>query len=129
TLYALSTMGSIAGTLLTTFVLIPNLGVAAILKTLGATLIVVAIITLPLLKRTDTLVAITLALLLATFGIFWEAPTTPVFGERVVVDVDTPYHHITVIDNDRIAGRELRFDRYVESAVAFAPPHVTLSEY
>src|SRR3990172_4071813 len=41
-LYAISTAGSIAGTLLTAFVLIPAMGVRAILYTLGVSLIVLS---------------------------------------------------------------------------------------
>lgn len=51
TLYALSTAGSIAGTLLTTFVLIPLVGVSVILQGLAAVLLLVSLLTLPW-KRT-----------------------------------------------------------------------------
>src|SRR5207245_6097695 len=43
-LYAISTAGSIAGTLLTAFVLIPAMGVRAILDTLGGTLLILAVL-------------------------------------------------------------------------------------
>ena len=47
TLYALSTLGSILGTMLTTFVLIPNFGAGAILKGLAGVLALVAVATFP----------------------------------------------------------------------------------
>ncbi|HMO86489.1 MAG TPA: fused MFS/spermidine synthase, partial [Lacipirellulaceae bacterium] len=51
TLYALSTFGSIAGTMLTTFVLIPALGAGAILKGLAIALLATAVATHPLASR------------------------------------------------------------------------------
>lgn len=47
TLYALSTVGSIVGTLVTTFGLIPLIGVTAILRSLGAALLLVSLVALP----------------------------------------------------------------------------------
>jgi predicted membrane-bound spermidine synthase len=47
-LYALGTLGSIAGTLVTAFWLIPALGVSAILTGIGALLVATAALTLPL---------------------------------------------------------------------------------
>jgi spermidine synthase len=46
-----------------------------------------------------------------------------------VLDVDTPYHHISVIDDAITGSRQLRFDRYVESAIYIDPPHHSLSAY
>ncbi len=51
TLYALSTLGSIVGTILTTFVLIPLIGLSAILKGLGLSLLIVSVFTLPAWRR------------------------------------------------------------------------------
>jgi predicted membrane-bound spermidine synthase len=47
TLYALSTLGSIVGTVLTTFVLIPSFGAVAILKGLAFALLLAALATFP----------------------------------------------------------------------------------
>jgi predicted membrane-bound spermidine synthase len=55
-LYALSTLGSIVGTLVTAFWLIPLIGVHTILKSLGITLIAIAIVGLP--KSRATLVIV-----------------------------------------------------------------------
>jgi predicted membrane-bound spermidine synthase len=55
TLYALSTAGSIAGTLLTTFVLIPILGVTAILRILGLTMLTASVLTFRLVKSSSTM--------------------------------------------------------------------------
>ena len=65
TLYALSTTGSIAGTLLTTFVLIPLIGVSAILQGLGLVLLLVSLLTVPFWRRTQTLAGVIAVGLLA----------------------------------------------------------------
>ena len=51
-LYALSTLGSIVGTLVTAFWLIPIIGVHTILKSLGISLVVIAMIGLPKSRAT-----------------------------------------------------------------------------
>lgn len=130
-LYALSNTGSILGTMVTTFLLIPFVGLSAILKGLGVVLLVVAILTSPGIwnrKHAPTL----LALLVVTAVLLW-CPTIehndfrP--GEELVVEVSTPYHNIAVVDNTVEEVREMRFDRFTESAVSTRPPHVALANY
>jgi spermidine synthase len=128
TFYALSTLGSIAGTLLTTFVLIPLIGLASILKGLGAVLLLVSILTLP--GRFSLFGAAALVLVpLAGWLVPGGRNFLPRRDETLVVDVDTPYHHISVIDNARRGSRELRFDRYIESAIETTPPYRSLTDY
>lgn len=130
-LYALSTLGSITGTLLTTFVLIPLLGLSLIIKGLAAVLLLVSLAALPWQKRSDLVVRLLAFLLMALPGAF-VTPQERTFlrdGDRVVFDADTPYHHITVVDNRIEDSRQLRFDRYVESAVRRTPPHTSLARY
>src|SRR5207245_8577532 len=50
TLYAVSTCGSIFGTLLTAFYLIPALGVSNIIHTLGITLVCLSLVVVPLIR-------------------------------------------------------------------------------
>ena len=125
TLYALSTAGSIAGTLMTTFVLIPLLGLSAILEGLGFVLLLVSVVTLPFRKRALAGVAVLVLPVLAYS--LW--PGTPAIASgdagRIIVDVDTPYHHISVIDAGigNQDSRLLRFDRYVEGAIIKSPPY------
>jgi len=129
TVYALSTIGSIAGTLLTTFVLIPLIGLTAILKGLALLLLLASVLTLPVWKRAELLAGSAAVGMLACLLLLTPAPlTTPLRpGDVVVLDVDTPYHHISVIDNQGL--REMRFDRYVESAILKTPPHPCLLGY
>ncbi len=130
-LYALSNTGSILGTMLTTFVLIPFIGLAAILKGLGVVLLVIAILTSPGIwnrKYAPNL----FALLVVTGLLLWlpEARQN-VFrpGEELVVAVSTPYHNIAVVDNTIDEVREMRFDQFTESAISTRPPHIALANY
>jgi spermidine synthase len=128
-LYALSTAGSIVGTLVTTFVLIPLVGLSAVLKGLGLTLLVVSAVTFPFRRGRQTPVeaaalGITTILCLILPG---SPPVALGDGEISVADFDTPYHHIAVVDRD--AWRELRFDRYVESTILLEPPYPSPESY
>ena len=130
TLYALSTFGSIAGTMLTTFVLIPALGAGAILKGLAIALLATAVATYPFASRRAAGVAPALAALLAGGGA-WAVDPPRIHlppGSTLVVDRDTPYHHISVVDSAD-GRRELRFDKYTESAISLREPYESLSPY
>ena len=120
TLYALSTFGSIAGTMITTFVLIPSMGAGTILKGLarrrcwrrrwrrfrfGSRRAAAAAVAVAAghgggVRRTRSI----------------RRGCTCRRAATLLVDVDTPYHHISVID-DPAGYRELRFDRYIESRI------------
>ena len=125
TLYALSTLGSIAGTMLTTFVLIPWIGAGTILKGLATALLATAVVTFPFGSRGGggarrrawrsrrrrcgcTAYAVN------------PARASAAGQHELCVDVDTPYHHISVVDQADGDVRELRFDRYIESAIELA---------
>lgn len=110
-LYAISTAGSIAGTLLTAFVLIPTMGVRAILYTLGVCLLAFS----GLLAWSAARVlrpAVTAALvlvLLATPGLAQGE------GLRLVFEKDTVYHHLRVYEDG--VWRLLRFDRSLQGGM------------
>lgn len=129
TLYAISTAGSIVGTLLTTFVLIPLIGVSVILEGLGLVLLLVSVLTLPYWKRSLAGVAAVGLLILACS--IWPGSPAIALGsfDKIVVDVDTPYHHISVVDNNQQGSRQLRFDRFVESAIDKSPPYCSKLDY
>ena len=132
TLYALSTLGSILGTMLTTFVLIPSFGAGAILKGLAGALATVALATFPF-GSGGAAVRGSIAIIAATAaGVFGlgdlRAASLPV-GSELVREVNTPYHHISVIDNKVESQRELKFDRFTESAIELSEPHRSKSAY
>jgi spermidine synthase len=131
TLYALSTLGSIAGTMLTTFILIPMVGAISIMTGLAITLLAVGIITFPFISGATLGQAAVVALLIsgaAAYGISLTGDRLPP-GETLISEANTPYHHITVVDNAKQGSRDLRFDRFRESIVELNSPHRSRSEY
>ena len=135
-LYAISTGGSIAGTLATSFWLIPLLSLEPLIVAIGFTLFgcSVASLTLPRLyaeerpeptpaaTRWPNPGALSLGLMLAgvIVGVFVLARVAPVSasndrGERVLFRTDTQYHRITVTEADNV--RHLRFDASNQSAI------------
>lgn len=110
-LYAISTAGSILGTLLTAFVLIPAMGVRAILYSLGVSLIVLSALMArqaARIMRTATSVAL-LAIMLVSPLPHPAAAQTSCGDTRIVFEKDTVYHRIRVAE-DR-CYRWLHFDR------------------
>jgi len=99
-LYALSTLGSIVGTFLTVFILIPEFGVNGIIFAFGVVLLVVAFFGLQ--KRLKIFVL--LVLIIVPFAApnlvghrLTLATYSRVLGD-IVYETDTPYHHILVSD-------------------------------
>jgi len=103
-LYAISTVGSIAGTLLTAFFLIPGLGIRAIIHLLGVSLPLLAglLVTEVRVQRVVFAAPVVVALLVAPalqapgrFDVLWETEST--------------YHRIRVVTQD--SNRYLVFNR------------------
>ena len=108
-LYALSTFGSIVGTLLTTFVLIPVRPLSWVMQCLGLVLIVVAIVSFMLfrsalggLQRDDRRSLSVMVLIALAFGEAWIVfPVQPHIsdGERLLKYEDSAYHEILVTES------------------------------
>jgi len=124
-LYAISTAGSIAGTLATTFVLVPAFGTTAILRGLGVLLLGAALLALP---RHAGLAALAVAAALGAWSVTAEPPPRlhgrP--GERfeIVDERESVYHRLLVTRAaSRSAGEAplwrvgLWFDRDLQGAV------------
>lgn len=122
-LYALSTLGSIAGTLLAAFVLISTVGVHAIIQILGATEMGLALLGWLWTRRLGA-AAGTAAAIAAVVGI---AGAVPPDGPDVVYARDTVYHRITVSDEGDV--RYLKLDRYWQSARDRSAPLRTVFAY
>jgi spermidine synthase len=76
----------------------------------------------------DTVVAAIVLAALATAFLLKEVPRTFLYpGDSVLLDTDTPYHHITVIESGD--SRELRFDQFVETAIKTSPPYESVATY
>jgi spermidine synthase len=122
-LYALSTLGSIVGTLLAAFVLISAFGVRAIIQILGATEMLLAVLGFLWVRRGSAAAAAAAGMalvLLLTSGV-------PAQRGEVVHAQDTVYHRITVTDEGRV--RYLRLDNYWQSAQDQAAPLRTIFPY
>lgn len=148
-LYAVSTAGSIAGTLATSFWLIPVLSLEPLVVWTGVALLATALVALrlapeelpegatvhPLAERfANVAVRGTLALallgVLAAALVLWRVapvPATNEQGETILFRADTQYHRITVTEGD--GARHLRFDRSHQSAIDLGDPYISRIRY
>lgn len=127
-LYALSTFGSIAGTLVTAFWLIPAFNVRHVTLALGAALVALPFLLLP---RTRGLFAFALPLAVAGPAAFLLEPPAIVEmkpTQRLLYEKDSAYHYILVTEYDGW-GRFLQFNNYIESGIALEPPWVSRTTY
>jgi predicted membrane-bound spermidine synthase len=130
-LYAVGTLGSIAGTLITAFWLIPTFGVNAILTGIGAALMATAAFTLPFGRTGLALLGVGGTLL--TLRLLLEPPVLlaqPAKGRfEIITTRDSPYTSMTVVDHlfpvpdGRMmpVARQLRFGSYVQGAIFVHP--------
>jgi len=124
-LYAISTVGSIVGTLATSFVLINYLGVRAIITLMGFVLMAMAIVGWLASRRmlaAGVGAALGVLLALAIFG-----PAAVPAASSIVYARDTVYHRITVSDEGSI--RYLKLDNYWQSARDRQSPRRTVFAY
>jgi spermidine synthase len=121
---ALSTAGSIAGTLGATFLLIPIFSVGTVLVGLAATLLACAAV---LARNRPSAMAAVLSAAALAAALSAREPPAPNGGETVLLRKDTPYHHLIVTQLD--SSRWLRFDALTQSGVDLADPHRSLVGY
>ena len=113
-LYSLSTVGSILGTFLTTFILIPELGVNTILYALSSILIMASLFGLAARLKVAGIILIAVSI-----G-FAFAPQIPSGG--VVFQKETLYHKL-VIQDDAITGiRTMLLDNNFHSGMDLRDP-------
>ncbi len=125
TLYALSTCGSIFGTLFTAFYLIPAIGVRNIIHWLGITLVALALVMWPLAgarreKRARGTSAARRAALMIWLLCVAAAPAPAWPGDKPLYEKDSFYHHIRVEEDDE--ARYLYFDQTLQSAMNLNNP-------
>ncbi len=125
-LYALSTCGSIFGTLLTAFYLIPVIGVKNIIHALGITLILLSLLLWPWTRvslaraKKPAITATTVATLLF-WAVFFALPASTAWARlKTIVEKDSFYHHIRVEEDEE--ARYLYFDRTLQSAMSLDDP-------
>ncbi len=108
-LYALSTFGSIVGTMLTTFVLIPVLFISKLMFCLGSALIVVALVSYVLFRsamggiraddRRGMAVMAIMAVLVIEGGLVFPAQPHVPTTDRLLRYEDSAYHEILVTES------------------------------
>lgn len=125
TLYALSTLGSIVGTIGTAFFLIPEMGVRNIVIAAGCLSILSGLLMLPRRPGIVLPAAVTFGLAASGYGLA-RVPFGPP-GHGTVFAAESHYHNISVHDTD--GKRSLQFGRFVESGIHLAPPYETTCEY
>lgn len=145
-LYAISTAGSIAGTVATAFWLIPLMSLDGLAVGIGFTLFGAALLALTLprryaeqdrsrvaegssLPRTVTIASIVLGATLGVASLI--LPAAPMPGqsadERILLRTDTQYHRLIVTEDQ--TERHLRFDRSRQTAMYLDDPYETSFEY
>jgi spermidine synthase len=126
TLYAISTCGSIFGTLFTAFYLIPVIGVSNIIHSLGITLMFLSLLVWPLARSRQGEIEMatgTVRMLgaLCFFVLAAPAPDALVWADtKTIYEKDSFYHRIRVEEEDEV--RYLYFDRTLQSAVSVEDP-------
>lgn len=114
-LYSISTVGSIIGTFVTVFILIPQFGVMKILFGISIALMSVSLLGLPDKIRAVVVLVITLAVALLV--------SEPVQAGGVIYEKDTPYHHLIVMGNSLTGIRTLILDNNFHSAMDLREPN------
>lgn len=118
--YAVSTLGSIAGTLSSAFYLIPAFGTKMILYLLGLALVVTAIVAAlagsMAIRRKAVPVA---AALIALISIGLAGPAFA--EEKILLERDSPYHRLFVTDEEQY--RYLRADNIWHTRMDMQDPH------
>ncbi|MFQ5998820.1 MAG: fused MFS/spermidine synthase [Candidatus Bathyarchaeia archaeon] len=120
-LFALSTAGSIVGTFVTVFFLIPEFEVTRILIGTSILLMIVSVVSLSLRAKSTAVVFIGIAL-----AVSFTAPTT---ASGVIYEKESLYHHIVVVDNTITQTRTLILDNNFHSATHVNDPTRTIYTY
>jgi len=94
TLYSIATIGSIFGTFLTIFVLIPNIDVRTVLFGLGTVLMVISLLGLKIWPK---IITVTVIIILFTPSSSIVTGLMPHTG-TVILETETQYSHLDIVD-------------------------------
>jgi spermidine synthase len=121
---ALSAAGSILGTLLMAFMLIPAFSVPSLLLGLAA---VLALCALLMMRGPMTIVVASLATVACGVTALAYQPPRSISGEKILFYGDTAYHHISV--SQMGAVRYLRFDNLTQTIYSLDHPNRFFNGY
>jgi spermidine synthase len=124
--YALGTVGSIAGAFLTTFLLVPSLSVSTVGLLFGGVLVAASAgLSLPSLSRERlTQIGVVLVVLVAVVA---SGPLGAAVGGETVYRTQTPYQSLAVVDGDGV--RTLYLDGQPHSAMDLGDPDRHVFDY
>ncbi|WP_148687644.1 spermidine synthase [Candidatus Nitrosocosmicus hydrocola] len=133
-LYSVSTIGSIVGTFMTVFLLIPFVQINHILYSLGILLLVTSTIKLKFFVK---VIAVVLSLIVCVVIFFEDMNVLSLDFEnlhfhpgRVIYETETLYNHLDVIDNyNSINNRALFLNGYPHSIMDKSDPNTLESKY
>jgi hypothetical protein len=117
-LYSAPTIGSIIGTFVTVFVLIPTFDIRIIIFGLGLSLIISSALTG--LGRIPKVLAGSVVLFLFLSGTFLAVKPVPYYSGNLIYQKETPYSHLDVVDSDH--KRALFLDGYIHRIMNKANP-------
>jgi len=111
-IFGVGTVGSIAGIYLTTFLLVPLMGVRATITLSAAVLLLLAGLVFLIAKRRAVAAVALLGLVLVPFGLAPAWADLPPRGSRTIVAYESPYQLVRVVDRlvDQSWQRWLMFD-------------------
>ena len=134
-LYALSTLGSIVGTFVTVFVLIPEFGVNKIILAIGVALLIIAFVGLGSHMKVLILIILMILPFAAPYMVSRRltiATYSLALGDTIY-ETDTPYHHLQVSDyfdiRHQSTVRILILDDNLHSAMDLKDPTRTVFQY
>jgi len=119
-LYSVATIGSIIGTFVTVFILIPTFEIRYIIFGLGLTLIILA--SAVELGRLPKLLAVCVVLVLFLSNTFLVVNPVPYFSGNLVYQKETPYSHLDVVDSLGDNKRALFLDGTMHSIMNKSQP-------
>ncbi len=133
-LYSLSTAGSIAGTFLTTFVLIPEMGVVRIFQLLGSVLLLVSLLGLGSRTRSLFILAILISTIISPqLSITPNLALFKLAQNEIILEKDTLYHHMAILEGlDPLHLRKVRtmlLDDNMHSAMDLDDPNRIVYSY
>lgn len=125
-LYSISTGGSIIGTFVTVFLLVPSFGVRSIIFSMGVLLIAVSLIGLSNIEKIFVIIIAASLMMPATSFILG---TLSIYSGDIVYQTDTPYNTLNVVDNKNNGIRTLWLNSMPHSSMYLNGSNTSVFRY